>query len=287
MLGERGRATGWIRRAADEAVRRLAYEEGVRLYRLALDVGGGELDDLGRCQLLFALGVAQTLSGDHPGRLQACRSAADLARSIARPDLIAEVALILDGGDRAEADRLVRLCEEVLRWLGPQSSALRARVAARLSSACMYLEDVDAATRASEPALAVANQCGDRAAVVATLRARQLVRGNPDGADERSVLAGQMLEIGREASDPETPDVGTPLADRRDVPARRSRWRRPGAPSPDLVRAEAGGPVARWQLLRCQAAHAQAQARFDEAIRLANDRYTKLLPYAASSGTAC
>lgn len=92
VLGDRGRATGWIRRAASEAVSRLAYEEGVRLYRLALDVGGGELDDLDRCQLLLALGAAQSLSGDHPGRLQACRSAADVARSMARPDLMAEAA---------------------------------------------------------------------------------------------------------------------------------------------------------------------------------------------------
>jgi hypothetical protein len=68
----------------------------------------------------------------------------------------------------------------------------------------MYLEDVDAATRASEPALAVANQCGDRTAVVASLRARQLVRCGPDGTDERFGLAAQLLEIGRDACDPET-----------------------------------------------------------------------------------
>ena len=43
VLGERGRAIGWIRRAAEEAMSRLAYEEGVRLYRLGLDIGGGEL----------------------------------------------------------------------------------------------------------------------------------------------------------------------------------------------------------------------------------------------------
>ena len=149
---------------------RLAYEEGVQLYRLALDVGGSELDDLVRCELLLALGCAQSLSGDHPGRLRTCRSAADLARSMARPDLIAEAALILEGGDGAEADRLVRrLCEEVLRWLGPQSSSLRARVAAGLARACIYLDDIDAAARASEQALAMANQCDDRAPVPAPL----------------------------------------------------------------------------------------------------------------------
>jgi DNA-binding CsgD family transcriptional regulator/tetratricopeptide (TPR) repeat protein len=282
VLGERSRATGWIRQAASEAVSRLSYEEGVRLYRLALDVGGGELDDLDRCQLLLALGAAQSLSGDHPGRLQTCRSAADLARSMARPDLIAEAALTLDGGDGAEADRLVRrLCEEVLRWLGPQASSLRARVAAGLARACIYLDDVDAAAQASEQALAVANQCDDRAAVVATLRARQLVRCDPDGTDERFDLAGQLLEIGREAADPET-QMWAHLW-RIDVMFQRGDLAGVGRELDPLAWCvnEMGGPVARWQLLRCRAAHAQAQARFADAIRLANDGFTELIPLSA------
>ncbi|HEX4102242.1 MAG TPA: AAA family ATPase [Pseudonocardiaceae bacterium] len=261
VLGDRGRATGWIRRAAAEAVGRLVYEEGVRLYRLALDVGGGELDDLDCCELLLALGCAQSLSGDHPGRLRTCRSAADLARSMARPDLIAEAALILEGGDGAEADRLVRrLCEEVLRWLGPQSSSLRARVAAGLARACIYLDDIDAAARASEQALAMANQCDDRAAVVATLRARQLVRCDPDGTDERSDLAARLLEIGREASDPET-QMWAHLW-RIDVMLQRGDLCGVGRELDPLAWCvnELGGPVARWHLLRCRAAHSH-QAR--------------------------
>ncbi len=282
VLGERGRATGWIRRAAGEAVNRLSYEEGVRLYRLALDVGGGDLDDLDRCQLLLALGAAQSLSGDHPGRLHTCRSAADLARSMARPDLIAEAALTLDGGDGAEADRLVRrLGEEVLRWLGPQSTSLRARVAAGLARACIYLDDVDAAARASEHALSLANQCDDRAAVVATLRARQLVRCSPDGTDERFGLAAQLLDIGRETSDPET-QMWAHLW-RIDVMFQRGDLAGVGRELDPLTWCvnEVGGPVARWQLFRCRAAHAQAQARFADAIRLANEGFTELLPLSA------
>jgi DNA-binding CsgD family transcriptional regulator len=263
-------------------VSRLAYEEGVRLYRLALDVGGRELDDLDRCQLLLALGTAQSLSGDHPGRLHSCRSAAGLARSMARPDLIAEAALILDGGDGAQADRLVRrLCEEVLRRLGPQCLSLRARVAAGLSRACLYLDDVDAAARASEEALAVANQCNDPAAVVAALQARQLVRSDPDGTNERYDLAAQLLDIGREASDPET-QMWARLW-RIDVMFQCGDLTAIGRELDPLTWCvdEIGGPVARWQLLRCRAAHAQGQARFADAIRLANEGFTELLPLSA------
>ena len=39
VSGERERAADWITRAAEEAMRRLAYEEAARLYRLALAVG--------------------------------------------------------------------------------------------------------------------------------------------------------------------------------------------------------------------------------------------------------
>ncbi len=201
---------------------------------------------------------------------------------MARPDLIAEAALTLDGGDGAEADRLVRrLCEEVLRGLGPQPSSLRARVTAALSRACIYLGDVDAAARASEQALAVANQCDDRAAVVATLRARQLVRCDPDGTDERTGLAAQLLEIGREASDPET-QMWAHLW-RIDVMFQRGDLADVGRALDDLAWCvdEMGGPVARWQLLRCRAAHAQAQARFADAIRLANEGFTELIPLSA------
>ena len=45
VSGERERAADWITRAAEEAMRRLAYEEAARLYRLALAAGAGDIDD--------------------------------------------------------------------------------------------------------------------------------------------------------------------------------------------------------------------------------------------------
>jgi DNA-binding CsgD family transcriptional regulator len=154
-------------------------------------------------------------------------------------------------------------------------------VAAGLARACIYLDDVDAAARASELALAVANQCGDRAAVVASLRARQLVRCDPDGTEERFGLAAQLLEIGREASDPEI-QMWAHLW-RIDVMLQRGDLAGVGRELDPLAWCvnEMGGPVARWQLLRCRAAHAQAQARFADAIRLANEGFTELLPLSA------
>ncbi|WP_238413014.1 hypothetical protein [Saccharothrix deserti] len=85
-------------------MRRHAYEEGARLFRLALDVGAGELDQAGRCRLLLALGGALYLSSDLPGGLDACPEAAALAADIGRPDLVARAALVTEPTFQPETD---------------------------------------------------------------------------------------------------------------------------------------------------------------------------------------
>lgn len=45
VAGERDVAAAWTAKAGDEAMRRLAFEEGARLYRLALEVGASDLDE--------------------------------------------------------------------------------------------------------------------------------------------------------------------------------------------------------------------------------------------------
>ena len=49
----------------------------------------------------------------------------------------------------------------------------------------------------------MANQCRDRTVVLATLRARQLMGSSRMGTGDRLGLIAQMLEIDREASDPQ------------------------------------------------------------------------------------
>jgi hypothetical protein len=112
-------AAAWARRAAEEAMRGLAFEEAARLFRLALDVGRADLDDLDRCGLLLRLAGALHESAEVDGRLDVCLQAAAAARRMGRPDLIGEAALILDGvfgyPDSDLATR--RLCEEALAGL--------------------------------------------------------------------------------------------------------------------------------------------------------------------------
>jgi predicted ATPase len=74
------RAARWAARAADDALRRLAWEDAVRLRRLALDLGGSAISDLERCELLLGLAHSLQRSGDFAASLAACHEAAQLAR---------------------------------------------------------------------------------------------------------------------------------------------------------------------------------------------------------------
>jgi DNA-binding CsgD family transcriptional regulator len=283
VSGERSRATDWIRRAADEAMRRLAYEEAVRLYRLALAVGAEEIDDECRCRLLLSVAGGLRVAGQLSDRARTCREAAALARRLRRPDLLAEAALAMEGGESTlAAEATVRAaCEEALALLPPEASALRARVSANLSDACMYLGDLHAARRASAHALATADHCGERGAVAAALRARQLVMSGPEGLEERAALADQMHTLGCEALDPALRMWGHLW--RIDVAFERGDLAAVGRDMEPLARsvAEQRTPVAHWHLLQARAVLAQAQGRFYDARRLA-DAAVAALPRSAA-----
>ncbi len=291
--GERVRATGWIKRAAKEAMRGLAYEEGARLFRQALSVGTGELDEVYRCRLLLSLGAALHLSADTSGRQEACLEAAAVARGLRRADLLAAAALVLEAIGPTETEFAVRqLCEEALASLGPEPTALRARVTARFAEASIYCawskeegpDDYAIPRTASEQALALAERCDDPAALVAALRARRLACSGPDGLNERVRLADRMLAIGRETANP-----GTQMwAHLWHIDAAFERG--------DLSRVsrelellawcvqELRGPLARFELLRCQAVLAQAQGRFGDALRLAAETFAGVKRTAHSVG---
>jgi DNA-binding CsgD family transcriptional regulator len=279
VVGERDRAAGWIRRAAEEAMRRLAYEEATRLFRQTLDIGGPELDGQERCTLLLAAGTAAHLSADLGGRLDACLEAAEAARALGRPDLLAEAALVMEPVGRPGFDLATRrLCEEAAAALGSEPASLRARVTARLAESFAYLRELDRAWPASEHALALAEQSGDPLAVAAALRARQLVCSGPDGLEDRARLADRMLALGRQTRQADV-EVWARLWQ---IDASFERGDLGGVASEidALARCvrEIQGPRERFEVLRCQAALAQAQARFLDARRLADEAFAVMAP---------
>lgn len=284
VVGDRALAAEWIARAAGAATGALAFEEGARLYRLALDTGHPDLDAATRHRLLAALAAARFRAADPAGAVVAAGEAAVVARELGRPELLADSVLTLGCTNDQDVDRTVRaLCEEALHVLEqtPAAGPRRARLLALLAEAAMYLEDVERAESASREALDVAEGCGDGAALVAALRARQMACSGPDGVEERIALADRLLAVtaaGDEArlwahlwridahvERGELFDAAAEL-DRLEWTARRS-----------------GGPTARWHVLKVRAMLAQAHGRLGDARQLAEQAFA-VAPGTGSGG---
>ena len=284
VAGERAVAAGWIERAAGAAVHALAFEEGARLYRLALDTGHPDLDAAARHRLLVALAATRFRAADPAGAVAAAGEAAALARELARPELLADAVLALGCVNDQFADRTVRaLCEEALDELGagPAAAPRRARLLALLTEAAMYLEDVERAASASREALAVAERCGDGPALVAALHARQMARSGPDGVEERAALAERLLAATGDGDEARLwahlwrIDVLVERGELFDAAAELDRL--------EWTAERCGGPTARWHALKVRAMLAQAHGRLSDARRLAEQAFAAA-PAAGSGG---
>ncbi len=96
-------------------MRTLAYEEGVRLYRLALSLGENDLDDEMLCRLYLGLARALNASTDIAGSVDASVRAAAVAQAVGRPDLLAEAALVREAIAPSPLEAMTqRLCQEAL-----------------------------------------------------------------------------------------------------------------------------------------------------------------------------
>lgn len=173
-----GRAVEFACRAAERATDQCAYEEAVHLYRRAIAVveavGDGEE---ARCDLLVRLGEAHLRAGNAGRARQVCGEAAQAARRLGAGELLARAALVFGGiplGPGIVDPELVGLLEEARRLLGPEPTALRATVTARLAVRLHNLTDHDRRVALCREALDAARLCGSDEALAHALDARHL-----------------------------------------------------------------------------------------------------------------
>jgi DNA-binding CsgD family transcriptional regulator len=260
--GEAATAREWTVRAAEDAVRRLAHEEGVRLYRTALAFDPSD-DERARVQI--ALGRAAYLAGDLPACVAAAVAAAESARAAESPDLLAEAALVLEAAPGEGVNVVAKaLCEEALATTS--HDALRARLLAQRSHLAFYDGEQDRLDALSTEALDLARRSGDDRALADALHARQEACPGPAGRVERLRLATEMLA-------------------RRTGSARSAMWGElwrldaliesgrlaeavDELPALRLAVERVGGPVSAWHLDRVTACVAQAQGRYAEAAAI-------------------
>ena len=189
------RAPDYLRRAGEEALAMLAYEEAAAQFERALEA----TPDSG--PLLLARGDALLRAGE-PAAARGCfELAASLARRAGDPVLLGRAALGHAGLGISIIDldaRAIALLEEALAALGDREPVLRSELLARLAVELYYAPSRDRSEALSSQAVAVARRAGDRRAVAAALNARHVALWRPDRLAERLAAADEMLAVADE-----------------------------------------------------------------------------------------
>jgi tetratricopeptide (TPR) repeat protein len=200
----RERALVYTCRAADHAMRLLAYEEAARLYRSALALMDGEGRDRERCDLLIGLGEAQARAGDHAGARETLRAAGESAGARGAAEQLARAALGFGWMQRQMTvdTRRVRLLEEAASALGEVETPLAARVLGHLALALRWAPDSrKRVEELSLRAVAIARRSGDARARAHALHCRRSVLWRHDNVREAVDLATEILQLAEATGD--------------------------------------------------------------------------------------
>jgi DNA-binding CsgD family transcriptional regulator len=161
-IGDAAVAVQYARRAAERAASQLAFEEAVRLYRLALEANelAPSPDNRLRCDVLLALADAQIRAGNLGNAEATARQAVSTARAIADAERFAQAVLALSerwGSDYGREDRAaIALIDEALAMLAGSRPTLQARLMVRQGRLLMFAGDCAAAAAISREAIGVA-----------------------------------------------------------------------------------------------------------------------------------
>ena len=207
--GDPAKTIEFNRRAGDQALAALAYEEATRLYERALRAleRVGSRDERATSELLLSLADAYARAGDSSRAKENSLRAADLARSAGLPELLARAALAYGGLlvviPAYQDYRLVELLEDALEQLGPEESGLRARLLARLAAALRDQPDSGPREAASREALEIARRLDDPSTLAYALDGRAGAIWSPDRLEERVTVADELIEVAERIGDKE------------------------------------------------------------------------------------
>jgi tetratricopeptide (TPR) repeat protein len=274
--GGADKALEYARRAGEQAMREVAYEAAARQYRRAIDL----LDRIDpaatalRAELLLALGDAHNRAGEAAAGAAEFLEAAEAARALDSPDLLAAAALGLGGvlpaavGPDARAQALL---EEALTRLGTGDSRPRALALGRLAHWMHHASRREDRAALCEEAVLMARRLSDRATLAAVLTSSYWALDGPDDLDGRLRTAAEIVRLGEDLGDQEVVLHGLKaslharfeaggLDDADRVAARM------GALADELRQPEYLRLTLMWKVMR-----AGLEGRFVEADRLAAD----------------
>jgi len=195
------RAVPYAIAAGDQAARRLAFDEAAELYRAALSLWPAR--DRRRADLLVSLGDALFHADHGLVAKEAFLEAADVARDLGDPHLMARALLGIGSGrmhGRPEWDVPVPRLEENLALLGSGDPALRAELLSRMGD---MVPDRAEARRLMEEGVATARATGHADTLVLALARRFLAFPFPDPLAARRAAVEEMLAASASGSDPQ------------------------------------------------------------------------------------
>lgn len=205
--GNVDKAVRYARAAGDRALRLMGYEEASRLYRLALMTLDLAPDQELRGELLLAIGDAEARGGSTLRAREFFLQAAELARSLHQPELLARAALGYGGRfvwARASGDpHIVGLLEGALDALDPKDSPLRVRLLARLAGVLRDQSTRTSRWAVSEEAVEMARRLGDPATLAYALEARFAAIWEPSTLAERVRIGDEMVRLAEATGDEE------------------------------------------------------------------------------------
>jgi DNA-binding SARP family transcriptional activator len=205
---EAERATGYAIRSAEQAIERLAYEEGADLLAEALAARDrvGWPDPSARAELLLQLAAAVWRTGRWEDARERFADAAAAAHEAGDAELFARAALGHGGGawERFGTEDLASaaLLEEALERLPLGDSALRARVLSRLGGVLYYSpQSEQRSPELVRMAIDMARRIGDDEALIAALSAAQYAFWRPGQGDVRLAYADELVELAQRQND--------------------------------------------------------------------------------------
>jgi class 3 adenylate cyclase/tetratricopeptide (TPR) repeat protein len=200
------RAVEYSRRAGDQALALLAYEEAAGHYARALHALEleGAPDQALHGKLLLSLGEAYWRAGEREQSRGAFLRAVDLARATKAAELLGAAALGLGTGQSSREgfeisgmtdETVVALLQEALAALPAGDSPVRARLLGRLAVATYRCEPRGRRVELSREAVAMAERTGDPAARLGTLVSRRYALWDPDGVGDRMATANEIVTL--------------------------------------------------------------------------------------------
>jgi hypothetical protein len=273
--GDAAKALVYARLAGERAMGMHAYEEAAAEYGQALQaLRFAGPDEAGRCELLLRLGAAQARAGDYQQAKESCLQAAEIARRLGAPEQLARAALGF-GERQVEGGlvnrQLVALLQEALDGLSPQDSPLRARLLARLSAEFAFSDETEVMEPLSLEAVAMARRLGDPAALRSAVDARWMAVWGPDGLEERTALAAEILRLAQKTGDRELELEGRAHQAASSLESGDARAVQADIATHARLTEELPMATARWAATTMRALRALLHGAFDDVERLANE----------------